>query len=124
MTKLLITLAITVAALSIASTTHADAIFERHTRATVTKMPHKNGETNCKLYMEVEQNRIHTRSNCWERDAWLRTHHSLCTEDIIDRVERQDDVSFLEYAHCHNDSIVFLHTLVGSDLAISKTEYY
>ena len=95
----------------------------------IARVPHKYGEPSCKLDMEVVKNRLRTRSNCWERDVWLRTSDKDhgCIEATIDKVERQDDISFLEYAHCGSHSMVFLHKLEGprgSNHGIYDTEYY
>ena len=81
----------------------------------IARVPHKQDSSNCKLDMEVVKNRLHTSTNCWERDTWLRTSDKEhgCAEAIIDKVERQDDISFLEYPHCGSHSTVYLHKLEG-----------
>jgi hypothetical protein len=94
----------------------------------IARVPHKYGEPSCKLDMEVVRNRLHTRSNCWEGDTWLRTsdkEHGCPFEAHIDKVERQDDTSFLEYASCGSHTTVYLHTLEGprgSNVGIYRTE--
>ena len=95
----------------------------------IARVPHKYGEPSCKLDMEVVKNRIHTTSNCWEKGTWLRTSDKDhgCTEAHIDRVERQDDISFLGYSSCGSHTSVYLHTLEGprgSNLGIYDTENY
>jgi len=81
----------------------------------IARVPHKQGSSNCKLDMEVMENRIRARTNCWERDVWLRTSDKEhgCIPAHIDKVERQDDISFLEYPHCGSHSTVYLHKLEG-----------
>ena len=95
----------------------------------IARVPHKQGSSDCKLSMEVTKNRIRTSSNCWGRDVWLRTSDKDhgCTEAQIDKVERQDDISFLEYSHCGSHARVYLHKLEGprgGNLGIYNTENY
>ena len=95
----------------------------------IARMKHIQGSSNCKLDMEIVKNRIHPTSNCWEDGPWLRTSDKDhgCTEAHIDRVERQDDISFLEYSSCGSHTRVYLHTLEGprgSNLGIYDTENY
>jgi|SRR6516165_12007186 len=95
----------------------------------IARMKHIQGSSNCKLDMEIVKNRIHPTSNCWEDGPWLRTSDKDhgCTEAHIDRVERQDDISFLGYSSCGSHTSVYLHTLEGprgSNLGIYDTENY
>jgi hypothetical protein len=96
----------------------------------IARIPHKQGSSNCKLDMEVVQNRIRASTNCWEKDSWTRTsdkEHGCPYEAHIDKVERQDDVSFLEYSSCGSHTRIYLHTLEGprgSNLGIYDTENY
>jgi len=92
----------------------------------IARVPHKQGSSDCKLSMEVTKNRIRTSSNCWGKDLWLKLRGiAKCYPAYIDKLERQDDISYLEYSHCGSIKRVYLYTLEKyADLGIYNTENY
>ena len=93
---------------------------------TIATLPAKQSSSPCKLDMELVDGEIHANSNCWGKDLWLKLRGFRgCYPAYIDKLERTDDISYLEYAHCGSITGVYLYTLEGkADLAIYNTENY
>jgi hypothetical protein len=94
---------------------------------TIATIPAKPGSPSCKkLDMELVDGEMHANTDCWGKDIWLKTRGiAKCYPAFTDKLERQDDISFLEYTHCGSIKRVYLFTLKGyGDLDIYNTENY
>jgi hypothetical protein len=93
---------------------------------TIATLPAKQSSSPCKLDMELVDGEIHANSNCWGKDLWLKLRGiAKCYPAYIDKLERQDDISYLEYSHCGSIKRVYLYTLEKyADLGIYNTENY
>ena len=84
-------------------------------RDTIATLPSKPGSSACKkLDMELVDGEMHVNADCWGEDIWLKSRGiNKCYPAIADKLERQDDISFLEYVHCGESKRFFCLLLKG-----------